>query len=221
MCQILVKVTGSRYLPSQYNEVKHYARFSGCRSYIWRDIEHQRKMCQSHWSAKYRSRSPGQGTYRVSTSRRSTIQGLVVEGLIVADIWKGDLKGVKVNGTQNIGQDHRVKIPAVRTLRRSTMQGLVVVGLIVEKILNINVKCVKGTGAQNKGQGYQVKIPAESVHLGEALCKVWWLEVLHEEICNTDVNYVSHSSQNIGQFHQVKVSAKSVYWEALCKVWWL
>ena len=24
----------SRYLPSQYNEVKHYARFSGCRSYI-------------------------------------------------------------------------------------------------------------------------------------------------------------------------------------------
>ena len=24
----------SRYLPSQCNEVKHYARFSGCRSYI-------------------------------------------------------------------------------------------------------------------------------------------------------------------------------------------
>ena len=23
-----------RYLPSQCNEVKHYARFSGCRSYI-------------------------------------------------------------------------------------------------------------------------------------------------------------------------------------------
>ena len=29
-----LKVTGSRYLPSQCNEVKHYARFSGCRSYI-------------------------------------------------------------------------------------------------------------------------------------------------------------------------------------------
>ena len=28
------KVTGSRYLPSQCNEVKHYSRFSGCRSYI-------------------------------------------------------------------------------------------------------------------------------------------------------------------------------------------
>ena len=58
------------------------------------------------------------------------------------------------------------------------MQGLVVVGLMVEEILNVDVKCVKGTGAQNIGQGHQVKIPAESVHL-EALCKVWWLEVLH------------------------------------------
>ena len=47
---------------------------------------------------KYRSRSLGQGTCQVSTSRRSNIQGLVAEGLIVEDIWKGDLKGVKVNG---------------------------------------------------------------------------------------------------------------------------
>ena len=67
----------------------------------------------------------------------------------------------------------------VRTLRRSTMQGLMVVGLTVEEILNVDVKCVKGTGPQNIGQGHWVKIPAESVHLGEALCKVWWLEVLH------------------------------------------
>ena len=52
------------------------------------------------------------------------------------------------------------------------MQGLMVVGLTVEEILNVDVKCVKGTGAQNIGQGYWVKIPAESVHLGEALCKV-------------------------------------------------
>ena len=57
------------------------------------------------------------------------------------------------------------------------MQGLMVVGLIVEEILN--VKCVNGTGVQNIGQGHRVKIPAESVHLREALCKVWWLEVLH------------------------------------------
>ena len=53
-----------------------------------------------------------------------------------------------------------------------------VVGFITEEILNIDVKCVKGTGVQNTGQGHRVKIPAESVHLGEELCKVWWLEVL-------------------------------------------
>ena len=69
-------------------------------------------MCQRHWSAKYRSRSTGQGTYQVSTWRRRTIQGLVAEGLIVEDIWKGDVKGVKVNGAQNIGQGHRVKVLA-------------------------------------------------------------------------------------------------------------
>ena len=60
----------------------------------------------------------------------------------------------------------------VRTLKRSTMQGLMVVGLIVEEILNVNVKCIKGTGAQKIGQGHRVKIPAESIHVGEALCKV-------------------------------------------------
>ena len=59
------------------------------------------------------------------------------------------------------------------------MQGLMVVDLIVEEILNVDVKCVKGTGAQNIGQGHWVKIPAKSVHIGEDLCKVWWLQVLH------------------------------------------
>ena len=59
------------------------------------------------------------------------------------------------------------------------MQSLVVVGLIVEEILNVNIKCVKGTGAQNIGQGHQVKRHAQSEYLGEALYKVWWLEVLH------------------------------------------
>ena len=58
------------------------------------------------------------------------------------------------------------------------MQGLMVAGLIVEEILDIDVKCVKGTGAQNTGQGHRVKIPAKSVHIGEALCKVWWLEYI-------------------------------------------
>ena len=44
--------------------------------------------------------------YLPSTSRRSTIQGLDVEGLIVEGIWKGDVKGAKVNGVQNTGQGH-------------------------------------------------------------------------------------------------------------------
>ena len=55
------------------------------------------------------------------------------------------------------------------------MQGLVVVGLIVEEISNLHVKCVTVTRTQNTGQGHQVKVPAESVQLGEALHKVWWL----------------------------------------------
>ena len=52
-------------------------------------------------------------------------------------------------------------------------------GLTVEDIWKGDVKCVKGTGAQNIGQGHRVKVPAESVHVEEAICKVWWLEVLH------------------------------------------
>ena len=36
----------------------------------------------------------------------------MVECRIVEDIRKGEVKGVKVNGAQNIGQGHRVKVPA-------------------------------------------------------------------------------------------------------------
>ena len=104
------------------------------------------------------------------------MQGLVVVGLIVEEIWNVDAKCVKVTGAQNIGQGHQVKVPAVRTLK-STMPGLVVVSLIVE-VSNVNVQSVKVTAAQNIGQGYLVKVPAKSVHLGEALCKVSWLQAL-------------------------------------------
>ena len=48
-----------------------------------------------------------------------------------------------------------------------------VVGLIVKEIPNIDAKYVKVTGVQNIGQGHRVKVPAKSVHLGEALGKVW------------------------------------------------
>ena len=47
------------------------------------------------------------------------------------------------------------------------------VGLIVEEISNVDAKYVKVTGAHNIGQGHWVKVPAKSVHLEEALCKVW------------------------------------------------
>ena len=53
------------------------------------------------------------------------------------------------------------------------MQGLVARGLIVEEISNVNAKYVKVTGAKNIGQGHWVKVPAKSVHLEEALRKVW------------------------------------------------
>ena len=53
------------------------------------------------------------------------------------------------------------------------MQGLIVVGLIVQEISKIDAKYIKVSGAQNIGQGHRVKVYAKSVHLGEALCKVW------------------------------------------------
>ena len=69
-------------------------------------------MCKSQWSVKYRSRSPGQGTFRVRTLRRSTMQGLMVVGLIVEEILNVDVKCIKGTGAQNIGEGHQVKIPA-------------------------------------------------------------------------------------------------------------
>ena len=54
-------------------------------------MEERRKRCKSQWSAKYRSRSPGQGICRVRTLRRSTMQGLMVVGLIVEEILKVDV----------------------------------------------------------------------------------------------------------------------------------
>ena len=61
---------------------------------------------------KYRSISPGQGICRVSTLRRSTLQGLMVVGLLVEEISNVEAKCVKVTGAQNIGQGLRVRIPA-------------------------------------------------------------------------------------------------------------
>ena len=67
--------------------------------------------CVSHWSAKYRSGSPGQDTCRVSTSRRSTMQSLVARGLTLEEIWNADVNYVS-HCSQNIGQGHQVKVSA-------------------------------------------------------------------------------------------------------------
>ena len=67
-------------------------------------------MCRRHWSAKYRSRSPGLDTCEVSTSR-STMQGLVARGLTLEEIWNVDVNYVS-HCSQNIGQGHQVKVSA-------------------------------------------------------------------------------------------------------------
>ena len=71
------------------------------------------------------------------TLRRSTIQGLVVVGLIVEEISNVDIKCVKVNGAQNIGQGQWVKVPIES----------VHLDVLVEEIWNINANCVKVTAA--------------------------------------------------------------------------
>ena len=63
-----------------------YIRFGGWRPYSWGHMEGWRKRCKSQWSAKYRSRSPSEGTWGVRTLKRSTMQGLMVIGLIVEEI---------------------------------------------------------------------------------------------------------------------------------------
>ena len=98
----------------------------------------------------------------------------MVVGLIVEEISNVDAKCVKVTGAQNIGQGHRVKVPAesVSTSRRSTMQDLVVVRLIVEKIWNVNLNYVKVNGVKNIGQGHWVNVPAKPGGQGDVSCKV-------------------------------------------------
>ena len=135
-----------------------------------KDIVCRCKMWQSHWSTRYRSRSPNQSTCKVRTLRRSTMHSLVVVGLIVEAISNVNIKCTKVTAALYIGQGQ--KSCWVSTLRRSTTQGLVVVGLIFEELSNVKVNCVKVTAAWNTGQGHQVKVSAKSVYQEQALCKV-------------------------------------------------
>ena len=95
--------------------------------FIVEEISNVYAKCVSHWSATYRSRSPGQGTCRVSTSRRSTMQGLVVVGLKVEKIWN-----VNVNCQSHWSAKYRSRSPGqcisqVRRSGRCVMQGMTVV----------------------------------------------------------------------------------------------
>ena len=74
------------------------------------------------------SRSPGQDTCRISTSRRSTKQGLVARGLTLEEIWNVDVNNVSHcsqnigQGHQvNIGQGHQVKVPAESVHREEVL----------------------------------------------------------------------------------------------------
>ena len=58
------------------------------------------EILKRHWSAKYRSRSPGQDICQVSTYRRSTMQGLVARGLTLEEIWNVDVNYVKVTAAK-------------------------------------------------------------------------------------------------------------------------
>ena len=59
---------------------------------------------------------------QASTLRRSTLQDLMVVGLIFEEISNVDANCVKVTGAQNIGQGHRVKVPAKSVHQGETLR---------------------------------------------------------------------------------------------------
>ena len=71
---------------------------------------------QSQWNVKYRSRAPGQGACLKSMSMTITMQGFTLAAINYAEETKlrsnFEAKICKVNGSQNIGQWHWVKVPA-------------------------------------------------------------------------------------------------------------
>ena len=75
------------------------------------------------------------------------MQGLVVVGLIVEEILNVDVKCVKGTGAQNIGQGHRVKIPA-KSVHIGEALCKVARGLTLEEIWNVDVNYVKVTAAK-------------------------------------------------------------------------
>ena len=74
------------------------------------------------------------------------MQGLIVVGLIVEEILNVDVKYVKGTGAQNIGQGHRVKIPAESVHLEALCK--VAIGLTLEEIWNVDINYVKVTAAK-------------------------------------------------------------------------
>ena len=70
------------------------------------------------------------------------MQGLMVVGLIDEELLNVDVKCVKGTGAQNIGQGHRVKIPA-KSVHIGEARGLT-----LEEIWNVDVNYVKVTAAK-------------------------------------------------------------------------
>ena len=71
---------------------------------------------QSQWNVKYRSRAPGQGACLKSMSMTITMQGFTLAAINDAEKTKlrsnFEVKIFKVNGSQNIGEGHWVKVHA-------------------------------------------------------------------------------------------------------------
>ena len=82
---------------------------------------------QSHWIAKYRSRLSGQGTCRVSTSRRSTMQDLVAVRLIVEKIWNVNINYVSQRSAKYRSRSLGQCTCQVWRSVRCVMQGMMVV----------------------------------------------------------------------------------------------
>ena len=101
------------------------------------------------------------------------MQGLVARGLTLEEIWNVDINYVKVTATeiqvkvtrsryllsQYIEKKHFARFDGCRPYSWGDIEH--------------RRKMSKVTGAQNIGQGHRVKVPAESVHLEEALRKIW------------------------------------------------
>ena len=172
-------------------------------------MERRCKVCKSHWSVKYRSRSPGQGTCQISISRRSTMQDMVVVGLIFEEISNINLKYVKGTGMQNIGQGHRVKVPAksVHQEEHYTRFG----GWRPYSWGHMEGRCKSQWSAKYRSRSPSQTTCRAFTFRRSSIQGLVVVSLIVEEILNVNVKCVkSTGAQNIGQGHRVKISAESV-----------